>query len=233
MKRQLAAVLIAVHALGAAAPVVEVSGIRDPELKSYRTMARGLDAFDAERAHAPQASLRFLLRPAAPGESLDGLTLTISGESVKLPVTLAADGGFELPRSTAALEDKAELVLNRKRHSFRWRPDVRSPGVPANTRRLGDLRLQCAVQWAIDREALTPQARAALGATGGPCHSPLAHTGFEAPQPLRAAWLRDGTRREALPVNRQRTRMFTPPLADRSWSDDALVEFDYAGQPAS
>ncbi len=53
MKRQLAAVLIAVHALAAAAPVVEVSGIRDPELKSYRTMARGLDAFDAERAHAP------------------------------------------------------------------------------------------------------------------------------------------------------------------------------------
>lgn len=220
--------LLAVHAFAAASPVVEVAGIRDPELKAYRTMVKGLDAFDQERARAPQAGLRFLLRPATPGESLEGLTLTISGDTVSLPVELAADGGFVLPRSQAALADRAELVLNKKRNSYRWRPDVRSPGVPANARRLGDLRLQCAVQWAIDREALTPQARGALEASGGPCHSPLAHTGFEAPQPLRAAWLREGTRREALPVNRQRNRRFTPPLADSGWSDDAVVEFDYA-----
>ncbi|AVR95922.1 hypothetical protein [Pseudoduganella armeniaca] len=223
----LPASLFAFHAIAAAAPVVEVAGIRDPELKAYRTMVKGLDAFDLERPRAPKAGLRFLLRPAAPGETLDGLTLTISGDTVRLPVELAADGGFVLPRSAAALADRAELVLNKKRNSFRWRPDVRSPGVPANARRLGDLRLQCAVQWAIDREALTPQARAALEANGGPCHSPLAHTGFEAPQPLRAAWLREGTRREALPVNRQHTRRFTPPLADGGWSDDAVVEFDY------
>lgn len=227
MKRQLLAFLLAAYACAHAAPVVEVAGIRDPELKAYRTMVKGLDAFEQERAHAPQGALRFLLRPGA-GESLEGLTLKISGDKVTLPVELAADGGFVLPRSSAALEDRAELVLNKKRNSFRWRPDVRSPGVPAGARRLGDLRLQCAVQWAIDREALTPQARGALDASGGPCHSPLAHTGFEAPQPLRAAWLREGSRREALPVNRQRNRTFTPPLADAGWSDDALVEFDYS-----
>ncbi len=222
-----AALLLFVAVSASAQPVVEVSTVRDPELKSYATMVKGLDAFDAERSRAPQGALRFLLRPASREDSLQGLELKIVGDRVTLPVALDADGGFSLPRSAAALDDDAELVLNRKRHSFRWRPDVRSPGVPAAARRLGDLRVQCAVQWAIEQEELAPPARAALSATGGPCRSMTMHMGFDAPAPLQGAWLRDGDRREPIPVNRHYRRVFNPPLADRSWSDDTLVEFHY------
>ncbi|MBB3223270.1 hypothetical protein [Pseudoduganella umbonata] len=211
-----------------AQPVVEVSNVRDPELKAYATMAKGLDAFDASRAHAPRGTLRFLLRPATREDSLEGLELKIVGEAVTLPVRLDADGGFTLPRDTAALDDKAALVLNKKKNSFRWRPEVRSPGVPADARRLGDLRVQCAVQWAIEQEDLAPQARGALSANGGPCRAMTMHMGFDAPAPLRAAWLQDGARREAIPVSRHYRRVFNPPLADRSWSDDTLVRFEYA-----
>ncbi|GGY58793.1 hypothetical protein OU994_09065 [Pseudoduganella sp. SL102] len=211
-----------------AQPVVEVSTARDPELKAYATMARGLDAFDASRAQAPQGTLRFLLRPATREDSLEGLELKIVGDTVTLPVRLDPDGGFTLPRSPAALADNAALVLNKKKHSFRWRPDVRSPGVPADARRLGDLRVQCAVQWAIDQADLAPAARGALAAGGGPCRSMTMHMGFDAPAPLRAAWLQDGARREAIPVSRHYRRVFNPPLADRSWSDDTLVRFEYA-----
>ncbi|QGZ41716.1 hypothetical protein IP92_00700 [Pseudoduganella flava] len=212
-------------ATASAQPVVEVSTVRDPELKPYATMVKGLDAFDAQRKHAPAATLRFLLRPATKDDTLAGLELKIAGDLVTVPVPLDADGGFVLPRSAAALQDHAGLVLNKKRNSFRWRPDVRTPGIPANARRLGDLRVQCAVQWAIEQQDLPQQARAALGAGGGPCVSPVMHMAFEAPAPLRAAWLREGTRREAIPVHRHQRRVFNPPLADRSWSDDALVEF--------
>jgi len=211
-----------------AQPVVEVSSVRDPELKAYATMAKGLDAFDASRAQAPRGTLRFLLRPATREDSLEGLELKIVGDAVTLPVRLDADGGFTLPRSAAALQDKAELVLNRKKNSFRWRPEVRSPGVPADARRLGDLRVQCAVQWAIEQEDLPPQARGALSAGGGPCRAMTMHMGFDAPAPLRAAWLQDGERREPIPVSRHYRRVFNPPLADRSWSDDTLVRFEYA-----
>lgn len=214
--------------LASAQPVVEVSTVRDPELKAYATMARGLDAFDASRRHAPQGALRFLLRPATREDSLEGLELKIVGDAVTLPVRLDADGGFTLPRHAAALDDRAELVLNRKKNAFRWRPEVRSPGVPADARRLGDLRVQCAVQWAIEQVDLAPAARGALAAGGGPCGAITMHTGFDAPAPLRAAWLHDGTRREPIPVNRHYRRVFNPPLADRSWSDDTLVRFEYA-----
>ncbi|HEX8603096.1 MAG TPA: hypothetical protein VF774_10660 [Pseudoduganella sp.] len=226
------ALLLFVAIRASAQPVVEVSTVRDPELKSYAAMAKGLDAFDAERSRAPQGALRFLLhpllRPAARDETLQELELKIVGEQVALPVPLDADGGFVLPRSAAALEDNANLVLNRKRHTFRWRPEVRSPGVPANARRLGDLRVQCAVQWAIEQADLAPAARTALSAAGGPCRSMTMHMGFDAPAPLRGAWLRDGERREPIPVSRHYRRVFNPPLADQSWRDDTLVEFEYA-----
>ena len=231
MKSPLAILSISLSFVAAAAmaqPVVEVSTVRYPELKSYATMVKGLDAFDVERRRAPQAGLRFLLRPATREDTLEGLELKISGDMVTLPVALDADGGFVLPRSAAALQDRAELVLNKKRNSFRWRPDVRSPGVPANARRLGDLRVQCAVQWAIEQEGLAPQARAALAVNGGPCRAPTMHTGFEAPAPLLGAWLKHGDRREPIPVNRHQRRVFNPPLADRTWSDDTLVEFRFA-----
>jgi len=224
----LPALLLFVAVSASAQPVVEVSTVRDPELKSYATMVKGLDAFDAERSRAPQGALRFLLRPATREDSLQGLELKIVGDRVALPVPLDADGGFSLPRSAAALADDADLVLNRKRHAFRWRPEVRSPGVPANARRLGDLRVQCAVQWAIEQPGLAPAARTALSASGGPCRSMTMHMGFDAPAPLQAAWLRDGERREPIPVNRHYRRVFNPPLADRSWRDDTLVEFEYA-----
>lgn len=37
------------------------------------------------------------------------------------------------------------MLTNRKAGSFAWAPDVRKPGLPPNTRRLGDLRLECQV----------------------------------------------------------------------------------------
>jgi hypothetical protein len=59
-----------------------------------------------------------------------------------------------VPRSEAALDAGGELVLNQKRRNYRIVPEVRTPGLPDNVRRLGDLRLECKVMIAIAKEEI-------------------------------------------------------------------------------
>lgn len=47
-------------------PVVDVQGTRDPDLRPYRTMLKGLDAYADHQRLAPGAPLRFMLFPATP-----------------------------------------------------------------------------------------------------------------------------------------------------------------------
>ena len=63
-------------------PSVHVAGIADPEMRSYRSVAAGLDAFDASRALAPNATLRFRMRHAdgAPANAGDGLQLRLASD---------------------------------------------------------------------------------------------------------------------------------------------------------
>ena len=41
-------------------------------------------------------------------------------------------------------------MTNRKAGSLAWRPEVRTPGLPDHTRRLGDLRLECTLYFSVD-----------------------------------------------------------------------------------
>ena len=73
----------------------------------------------------------------------------VVGDKVQLPVVLDSAMRFTVPRDAGAWEDDARVTSNRTARSFVWGPDVRTPGLPPNTRRLGDLRLECE----IDRAA--------------------------------------------------------------------------------
>lgn len=122
--------------------VVDVQSTRDPDLRPYRTMLKGLDAYADHQRLAPGAPLRFMLVPATPQARLDGVTLHLSADNLSIPVPLAADGGFTLTRDKTAYDANADLVSNKKRDTLRWRADIHTPGLPANVRRLGDLRLK-------------------------------------------------------------------------------------------
>jgi len=207
---------------------VEVSGIKNPELRSYRNLLAGLDAFNREHKLAPQAdTLRFILKPQQPGAILDGVTLRIVGGDTDIAVPVAADGGFVLPRSEAAADNDADLILNRKSGTFTGKPDIRSANVPANMRRLGDLRLECQVMIAIAKKeinfAIRAVATVALGG-GDWCASPKLHYGTPAPWPSDSAALVHGQRREQISPGRHQ-KYFTIPLQDASWPDDTLIEF--------
>jgi hypothetical protein len=212
----------------AATEKVEVSSVKDPALRPYRRMLRGLDTWEEKRALAPNASLRFELltqdgRLATP----DGLQLRIAGDKVDIALPIDADGSFVLPRSQEAFDDEADLLLNRKKDQFRWRPRVRTPGLPANARRLGDVRMECEVTQAVRKEEIPLMYRAAAVAAGGICNLPMVGYIFRMPQQLLSATVVSGERKEPLSLH-ENGRGYMAPLRDKSWDNDALIVFEFS-----
>jgi len=237
-----------------ALPPVSVTGLRDPVEKSYRRMLRGMDLFERNRpAMAPSASLRFKLLQRKPGVRLDDLELEVIGRTVDIPLQVAADRTFVLPRDARAAAEDAVVTPNRKALTMTWRADVRTPGLPSNTRRLGDLRLECQVGLEAGLVSNSPswivRLYDALDTTPAYCNRANNEYLFFAERPLFGVTLVAGNRREALPAGRLWAgatddpglrqdlpfcdcemlvdRTYFLPLADASWPHDTLVVFDF------
>ncbi len=255
----LAAMLLPAHspAQSSDAPIqtVHVPYVRDPVDKSYRKMIKGMDRFERERALAPNASLRFRLLPRLPDSRLEGVTLRVAGDTLSLPLPIAPDYSFVLPRNAQALREDAAVVASRKSDSMTWRAWVQSPGMAPGTRRLGDLRLECKVGMDAGLVSNTSPMFAWLSDlltdTDKICNNADGNYLFFAERPIFSVTLRHGERRETLPFKMlyaggEQTaeslpfcdcqvlldRSFYAPIWDRSWSDDTLVEFDYMDTPA-
>jgi hypothetical protein len=237
-----------------ALPPVTVTGTSsDPVEKSYRKMVQGMDYFEQARAAlAPDASLRFKLLPRKPGTDMDHLVLEVIGTSFDYRVPIAPDHTFVLKRDPKALQENAVVMPNRKRLSMTWRTEIRTPGLPADTRRLGDLRLECMVGLEADLVSNNgPIGRIADLFTDKKryCERKEARYLYFADRPLFSVTLVDGARREALPIDQLYAaasddpglksdlpycdcevlvdRTYFLPLGDHSWPDDARVEFEY------
>lgn len=219
---------------------VAVASSKDPDWKPYRKMLAGLDAFERHHALAPRAELKFILRPQQAKLSVADLKLRIVGDSTNIDLPIAADATFVVPRDESAAKDDADLRLSSKKGLFRWRPDIHTAGLPAGTRRLGDLRLECEVRWAIDKFDASLIQLAYLVPLGGVCHTSRSRVFYTSASPIVGATLVAGSRREKLPAERldakDRSR-YAPPLHDQSWPDDTLVELEFmapaAASPAS
>ena len=232
---------------------VAVTTLRNPVDKPYRRMIAGMELFEKRRQLAPAASLRFKLLPRHRDTDMRDIDLDIVGDSFATPVTVAADHSFALERRALALKENASVRPNRRAGTMTWRADIRTPGLPPNTRRLGDLRLECEVgmearlisntspflSW-VDK--LLPEGPAY-------CHRSAPRYLFFADRPLFSVALVAGERREVLPVERLYAgasrdpqwkddlrycdcevlvdRAYFLPLGERSWPDDTLVEFEY------
>jgi hypothetical protein len=205
--------------------VVNVSSVRDPELKSYRTLMKSYGVVEQFRALAPGADFRFVLLPP-PGSVAKDLSLRIADGENSVHVPVAPDNTFELPRLPAFDKADAELLLNVKKGGARWRPQVRTPGLAPDMRRLGDLRLECQIRWAVEYEELPFMRRNLFRALGGPCTSARVLTHFISPRQLASATLVDGERKKNLWVENG-GYTFIPPLHDTSFGNDALVQLVY------
>ncbi|MBP1204584.1 hypothetical protein JOD97_002626 [Duganella sp. 1411] len=232
-----------------AIPVVEVPGtVDDRDEKSYRDILAGMDVFDRDRDLAPGASLRFRVWPRQAGVSMDGLVLQIAGARTNIPVSLAADQTFVVPRHADAVNDNAVVQFNRKAKSLAWRADVRSPGVPPNARRLGDLLLECKVAMAGDLLAYVHHPiNVMVTKLENACRTIPLNMFFFADRPVFSITLVDGERRAVMPAAmlhgptapmmpsqedwmllRERVFMVKfKSLYDKGWSDATLLRFDY------
>lgn len=234
--------------------VVEVAGAaRDRDEKSYRDMLAGMDVFEKNRGLAPGASLRFKVLQRQAGVSMEGLALQIAGDHTSIPVPLDADQTFVLPRSAAAVDDKAMVRFNRKEKSLAWRADIRSPGVPPNARRLGDLLLECRVAMAGDLVAYVHHPiNMMITKMDDPCRSLSINMFYFADRPVFSVTLISGGRRSVMPAAmlhgpsapmmpgqedwtflRERVYMVKfKALYEKEWPDDTLLQFDYMDDDA-
>lgn len=236
------------------APVtISAKANRDPVEKSYRKMIRGMDLFEREHSLAPGASLRYKLLPRRRETDMNSIEIEIMGTSVDLLVPVAPDHSFTLERNQQAFDENSQVIPNRKAQSMTWRTEIRTPGLPPNTRRLGDLRLECRVGM---EAGLVSNSRSLAGLlvsaaldTPAYCERKAPLYLFFADRPLFSVALVAGTRREILSIDKLYAaasddpklsqdlpdcdcevlvdRTYFLPLGDRSWPDDALVEFEY------
>jgi hypothetical protein len=239
---------------GPALPSVTISAKanRDPVEKSYRKMIRGMDLFEKQHSMSPNGVLRFKLLPRKRETDLDGIVLEVIGSNIDFKVPIAPDHTFSLKRNQQASDDNAVVIPNRRAQSMTWRTDIRTPGLPPNTRRLGDLRLECEVGL---EAGLVSNDRSIVGriasaiADIGYCSRKDARYLFFADRPLFSVALLSGQRRNILPVGKLYAaasddpnlkedlpfcdcevlidRTYFLPLGDSNWPDDTLVEFEY------
>jgi hypothetical protein len=232
------------------AQTVTVTSTRDPVDKSYRKMVRGMERFEREHALAPQATLRFRLLPRTPQVDMHGITLRVVGDSVTVPVPVGPDNTFVLPRNQQALREDSAVLANRKTTSMTWRAQVVTPGLPPDTRRLGDLRLECLVGveagLVSNSSPLFGWIASALSSPEQVCNSADGNFLFFTERPVFSVTLRAGERSEILPFRflyaggeQARDmlaycdcqvlldRTYYAPIWDKRWPDDTLVSFDY------
>ena len=226
---------------------------RDPVEKSYRKMVRGMDLFAAERSMSPNGVLRFRLLPRRPDTDMKNIEMEVIGSTVAFPVAVEPDSTFTLERNTKAFDENAQVIPNRKAQSMTWRSDIRTPGLPPNTRRLGDLRLECRVGMEAglisNSSNIIGRMTQAVLDTPAYCDRKAPLYLFFADRPLFSVALVSGNRREVLSIDKLYAsasddpglksdlpycdcevlldRTYVLPLGDRSWADDTLVEFDY------
>lgn len=218
---------------------VHVSAMRNPEIKKYKAILAGLDSFDRHHALAPNVpELRFRIQPRRGAGLPQQPKVGIEGtHDFVLPLALDAANRFTVPRSEAALDADGELVLNQKRRYYQVVPEVRSPGLPDNVRRLGDLRLECRVMIDIAKDEIPLFWVLTLNGilmTRDWCsffseRERSAPFGFKAGAPVLAAILHDGNRSKSLETENDEFRV---GIADAEWSDEALVELTL-GEPVA
>ena len=226
-------------------------GARDEKTLSQLLAAR--DAFERHRALAPDATLAFRLYARLDPPDLARLQLWLVDGPQRTPVPLDDHQRFALsPDWTGALADRgAVLRTNLPDGAVAWHVDVRSPGVPDDRRRLGDLRLECEADTFhgnLQRGLRTPIS-AFLDASDELCLRDDAEAWF-AERPIFGVAMVAGARRRTLPYRylhgsngtmamaalfdwpyALRDRTYFLPLDDRSWPDGTSVVFDAMDDP--
>ena len=202
----------------AATSDVLVVGQREPFRLSARALRAAQATFGEQRSRfAPASSLRFVASLTRGTAAAGPIALRLTDGTRSLPIVLDPDGVFALPTLP---EGKWWLEGNHGPRRIRIRPQVLSPGSERYDRRLGDIRLQCRVFWAMGKADAPLLAAPLVGMidAAGACNSRRIGFHERTPRPIRTAMLVEGSR--AVPLRTTRDRMsYQMPTADRHFGD--------------
>lgn len=204
---------------------VEVTGQGSSVLLSYKALVAGMDAYQRHKAMAPDSTLFFSMVRNRASVNMKDLTAELVGKKLRRPVTIAK-GRLLVQRDADALADGADLIVNRIHDALRLEPAVISKSVNETARRLGDLRLQCVVAYAIEREGKSFLARM-LSSEVTQCDVMRVHMSPWATRRYIGVVMRDGARVEAAGASAISAdgKEVSVRLDDPSWSDDTLIEY--------
>ena len=241
---------------GGAVRTIEVVGLRKPASWAYRDFLEGLDTFEDERQLAPAGVLSFILRPEGPLSEATVVSLEGETDSHELPRNGLC---FQIPRLkrfdrsdvrlTVSVRGKAfgqDLGAQREKMPRMLHKlieignppiaEVRTPGLPENVYRLGDVRLGCKVSVTIFKEQ-APWWLSTMVTTGTGtrdwCTKAGGGTMVSQPvdRPYIALTLRDGGREQRLTFDEPQTILQIPPNPER-WSDETLMTVEWAPESA-
>lgn len=198
---------------------VEVVGLRDPFRLTANEVAAGLAVLRRERPSlAPQGTAYLEIGDATSATDSKRLRLKLVPADGGEPITVSSDaeGRFALPDVPAGYT----LFTNRRNASARPMIAVYSPGTSPRDRRVGDLRLECDVWWAMIRGRVNFAVRAMLG---NPCTSKRFAKYNDADGAIAQAVVVWSTAARPVELSRNRRR-YRSPVFDRSLPADARVQ---------
>ncbi|XLZ71250.1 hypothetical protein ABT364_04600 [Massilia sp. SR12] len=243
-KKLMLALVLALPLGGSIAAGSEGSGegakpkdIRDLSGTPYKAILEGAKAFEQNRSLAPAiGALQFIVRPVrASVGPIPADAVQIRYQEQRWPVSLTPQGTFALPHPGKQFEQE-DAVLEQPDEWYTVGLWIESPSLPANVRRLGDLRLECEVGSAISMVRYSFWQRTLVSMTTGGkdvCQNPNGGYNFFAQKPLKSITLVNGTNRLAIPSTIHGQYGFSGvkfivPLGDQSWPDETLVQFEFS-----
>lgn len=204
---------------------VKISALKDPELRSYAQLHKGLKVYSEKQNLAPDSELFFILIPKSKSANLRDLKMRLASDEGSIDIPVDPSGQFKLPLLETKSDDEYDLILNMPKGQFLIRPYVKSAHLPEDTKRLGDFRLECQVRWAIEKQdvSIVFSTFVKLMASGDPCTARTIDVGFYAPHGVETISLNTATQKLSQRTNSY--ERFSLPLWDKEVGDNELVKF--------
>jgi hypothetical protein len=196
---------------------ITVIGLIDKYEFSAKTL-RSIQAAYAKNRHlAPQAPLRFHVEDASKADVALRFWLSTGDDIVDLPIS--ADGMVDLSNIVVTKETK--LNSNRPKGRLHLRLKIFSPSTSNQARRLGDLRLECRIMWAMVESEIPLPIKVTFAWVGNPCASKKIGIYYMEPFLLSRATVEYEGKTQSVPISKRDS--YRPPIYDKKVPDEAVV----------
>ncbi len=196
---------------------ITVIGLVDKPQFSAKMLRSIMNAYAKNRYLAPQAPLRFRVEDASKADVALRFWLSTGDNIVDLPIS--ADGMVDL--SNMVITKETKLYSNRAILDLNLRPKIFSPNTSNQARRLGDLRLECRIIWAMVEAEIPLPIKATFAWVGNPCASKKVGIYQKVPFPLSRATVEFEGKTQSVPISEG--DIYRPPIYDKKVPHEAVV----------